>query len=129
MERIVPEAAERLFLLNANPEEVYRYLCKHTQSQSMFDQTLPDEIQKDLLARNEPIIDLALAQFGDCKEVINEILAKDNRDLRIAVLANPNRLQPFELTGLLPDEVSETSAGTLENARGCFKGPTVWRKP
>ncbi len=48
MERIVPEAAERLFLLNASPEEVYRYLREHTQTESALDQTLPDEVQKEL---------------------------------------------------------------------------------
>jgi len=110
MKRIVPEAAERLFLLNANPEEVYRYLRELAQTPTAFGYTLPDELQKDLVSRAEPIIHLAIAQFGDNEEAINELLAKDNKDLRIAVLANQNRLKPLRLlqdpmTGWLPEEV------------------------
>lgn len=60
MKRVVLEAAERCFLLTAGPEEVYRNPCKHMQTGSMFDETPPDEMQKDLLARHDPIIQLAL---------------------------------------------------------------------
>ncbi len=110
MERILPEAAERIFLLNASPEEVYRYLREHTQTPMAFGYALSDDLQKELVSRAEPIVDLALAQFCDSEEVINEILAKDDKDLRVAVLANHNRLRPIKLfrdldTGLLPEKV------------------------
>ena len=132
MERIVPEAAERVFLLNASQEEVYRYLREHMRRRSAIDETLPDAVQKELMARKEPIIDLALAQFGDCGEMISEILAKDDRDLRVAVLANLNRLQRSWVlqdrkTGLLPENVFDQllSNGDGDELLAFFGNPHI----
>ena len=109
MERIEPEAVEEYFLRKAAPEVVYDYLRRQFVRKGMLDRPFSKEIQKSLLARHDPIIDLALAQFSDCDEVIFELLSRDDSGLRIAVLSNKNRFRHLgdlkDASGRLPEEV------------------------
>ncbi len=132
MERIEPEAAEGYFLQNAAPEAVYEYLGQHfVLREHVLDEPLSAKIQKSLLARGQPIIDLALAQFAGCDEVIFELLSRDDRDLRIAVLSNKNRfftrlhLDQEESKGLLPDEIFQKliQQGSLAELQAFFRNP------
>lgn len=79
---LVPEAIDRAYLAAATPASVYDWL------KTRKGQILPDETIQTLLARKEPLIDLALAQFCPDEACLRDLFRRADVGLQCAVLAN-----------------------------------------
>jgi hypothetical protein len=130
MERIRPVSVEAAFLENAAPEFVYEYFCNHFNVEARHKRPFSNQVQKSLLARRSPIIDLALAQFSDESDVIDELFSRDRAELRIAAFSNINRLNGYPLLrhkeiGCLPVNIFENliREGNDEELDAFFKNP------
>jgi hypothetical protein len=88
-------------LLVSRPETVFEELKKCAGELGSFNRrTADDELEKSLLERSDPLIDLALARFGGNKEAVGALYAKGllpasapldaryRKGLRIACLSN-----------------------------------------
>jgi hypothetical protein len=73
-------------LLASSPETVADWLRTHDR----WSATGPadDSLEVNLLARRERLIDLALARYGQCKNVLEDLFGRDDDILRAAVLSN-----------------------------------------
>jgi hypothetical protein len=49
-----------------------------------------DRLEHNLLARKHRLIDLALARYGQCEEVLRALFGRDDEILRAAALSNEN---------------------------------------
>ena len=76
----------------AEPGEVYNYL-KAYREEYPFDtyvgDTLPDDLEKMLLSRNEPLINVALATYSTDDEVCEFIYKNGSEQLKSLILAGP----------------------------------------
>ena len=131
MKRITPEAAEEYFLMNAAPETVYEYLREHMKRGGDSNkEVVSEEVQKKLLERKHPIIDLALAQFAEDEDVHIALLKKADPKIRTAVFSNSNRFVPFALLseeryGRIPEKefVRLIKKGEPEDIQAFFTNP------
>jgi hypothetical protein len=79
-------------LLASSPERVYDWLRMRALKEALDDDDHDDLIEAALLARKEPLIDLALARYGIHRETLRTLFASTDLDgsksLRVAVLSN-----------------------------------------
>lgn len=83
------------FLRHCSPREIYEWLSASQISLEEFkdsfekiecDQTI---LERLLLRRRHPLIDLGLAQFGSAPRTLRTVFARGDKGVRCAVLANP----------------------------------------
>ena len=94
-------------LLLSSPETVYQELKKYSESQQRFFSSR-DEIEQALFCRNEKLINLGLAQYAGCKEIVIKLYADSNmpevnpqdaefaRAIKVACLSNQNILSTID---------------------------------
>ena len=70
------------FLLKLPPLETYDYLTQNTNG------CVDDETEQALLARREPLVDLAIALTSQNAEVVSDLYDEGDAALRIAALSN-----------------------------------------
>lgn len=75
-------------LLASSPETVAEWLRGHNRW-SLTDPA-DDSLEANLLAREHRLIDLALARYGQCREVLRALFSRDDEVLRAATLSNEN---------------------------------------
>jgi hypothetical protein len=67
-------AIQKEYLLNASPETVYEFIREASQEhKSKFSDVLPEDLSKMLLHRNEPLINLALAEFTNDLKILQYV--------------------------------------------------------
>ncbi len=118
------------------PESAAEALCEYNQKQKdniWFDRQSP--VETVLLARREPLIDLALAQYGVNDEVLKELYQRSlsgtgdadfDKGIRVAVLAN--RLSPSRFWEVNPainlDDVARIAVeGSDEEIKALLTNP------
>jgi hypothetical protein len=86
-------------LLSSSPETVADWLRDHIP----WSETDPtdDRLEANLLARQERVIDLALARYGTCGSVLQDLFAREDEVLRAAALSNENVYQGIDFPGFL----------------------------
>ncbi len=82
------QAVQRAYLEAAPPEVVYNWLKAKAPRKSEYESTIPEAILQALHARNEPIINLGLAQFTTDRALLEALYREGNVGLRCAVLSN-----------------------------------------
>ena len=84
-------------LIDSSPERVFAWLESHCKYSKSYEKALDKEAEKALLDRDEPLIDLALAKFGQHQETLTELFARATtvntgqsreKAMRLAILGN-----------------------------------------
>ncbi len=80
-------------------------------------QSFSPDFLRTLLARGEPLIDLATATYADDHDILLELWARDDRALRLAIAENRYRLGfvGLDLMDVLCSDDKELISVTLEN--------------
>jgi len=109
---------ELAFLMKASPEYVYEWMRKNAGppgSGLLGGSPYSEELVKNLKSRANLIIDLALAQYADQKEVLKELYANGDLAIRIAVVANEYRDSFWYDEADHPKWMTEAQFGKLLN--------------
>jgi hypothetical protein len=79
------------YFLNASPESVHRLIHDTWMArESKFRQVIPPDLERKLLDRKDTLINLALAQYSNNEEILQELYITGNKAIRISVLSNTN---------------------------------------
>ena len=102
------------YLEHADPEVVYAYLEGNPGNVEAtplsYEYPFSIELQKLLLNRNEPLIDLALGQFSADKEIVRELFLRNDQALAIAACSNQNVKRSLRIS----DEPDWIGSGKLQ---------------
>lgn len=86
------------FLWNCSPEQAYEWLSKHWEAPKVggfrgFARAEFDSVRKPLeyllYRRNDPLIDIGLAQYGYVSSVLKRVFRRGDSGVRCAILASP----------------------------------------
>lgn len=114
------ECIEEAWFITASPEEVYRQFAAKSENEELHS---ADNIERVLLLRDQPLIDLALAQYASDSETLSYLWEKANvvdadwsvsryrKGLRAACLANATRCY---FGARITDEELKTAVETLD---------------
>ncbi|MBK9586523.1 MAG: hypothetical protein IPO55_11685 [Alphaproteobacteria bacterium] len=103
-----PKEITKSRMLLSSPETVYQELKKYSESQQGKIFRTCDEIEQALFCRNEKLINLGLAQYAGCKEIVIKLYADSNmpevnpqdaefaRAIKVACLSNQNILSTID---------------------------------
>ncbi len=127
--KVVLKEAE---LLASSPETVANWLRDHNR----WSATDPadDCLEANLLARKHRLIDLALARYGQCDEVLRTLFSRDDEILRTATLSNENvyRSSSYQIAPFLDphhehgdDGLSWVSALSELELKALFSNPAL----
>lgn len=86
-------------LLASSPDTVATWLAKAGETSSWGENT-DAALELNLLARNERLIDLALAEYGLAQEVLHQLFHRSDEVIRVAVLSNQRLLKSKTQFGL-----------------------------
>lgn len=84
-------AIKKYFLLNSSADVVYAFFKENAlkRSKVLDGHNELGECEKELLKKDHPLINLALAQYGCSKEIFDVLYANGTEEIRIALLSNP----------------------------------------
>jgi hypothetical protein len=142
-DQVEPHAVRVARLLASSPEAVFEDMRRAAEGRrSLLSTALDEELETALGQRHEPLIDLALAQFGTSRAVVAPLLAvglskpsgpsdaAHRRGLRVACYAN-TQLDSFLSHGLLHELAApQTKArilasGALDEMAVLLRNPAV----
>lgn len=112
-------------LLASSPEVVANWLQSHNRWSAS--EPSDDSLEANLLARRERLIDLALARYGQCEAVLQELFARDDQILRASVLSNENAYQSsiFDIVPFRDRELSWISELSQIELEALFSNPAL----
>lgn len=114
-------AIQEEFLLNASPEFVYNWIRDTAcNRESEFKKAFPEGLLIKLRNRHDPLINLAIAEFGDDDGLLKELYEGDNQAIRIAVLSNPFETGFFSKKWMSEDQIREICLGSNEETRAAY---------
>lgn len=79
---------ERAFLQAASPDTIYTWLKERAPKESVHEVDLPDALLEALRARQDRLVNLALAQFCVSAAMLKELYREGDEAVKCAVLSN-----------------------------------------
>lgn len=79
--------------LMASAPEVVSSWFKEQPARRWAGLTIDDQLEENLLSRNDRLIDITLARYGCCTAVLKTLFERDDEVLKASVLANENHLR------------------------------------
>jgi hypothetical protein len=125
--------AEREYLRNASPSEAFKYLDRISQSfgerrSLLSPQPLPEDTQKILFERNDPLIDIGLVKLVDddlIQQIINRHCPKDlSANSEESTLSSREEIEKFNK--VLTSAFSSTSVGNLFSTPRWLESQLEW---
>ncbi len=120
------------FYVHSNANTVYADIKSRANKRKIFGFDELYEIEPILLKKKEPLINLAIAQYGTNPEVVEALFKEGNKAIRLAALSNPIALRGGFSPGFSPTHESWISTeivkellktGTSEEIAALFSNP------
>ena len=93
------------FLMASSPEAVYQHIKEIRNSEEdepLWPSKYSWALERILVSKNEPLINLGIAQYGGCPNVIRKLFISGNSGIRCACLRNkivgPVDENPFQVS-------------------------------
>ena len=87
-----PEIVKEYFLIHSSPDVVHNFIEQLVIAEKEFSPftELSSELEIELLERNEPLINLALAKYGYSREIFKALYPNAPEAIKLALLSNPH---------------------------------------